>query len=446
MLRGACYEMMMDSLSENNPPMPAKLVRFEPGPLRGSIAVPGDKSISHRALIAGAGSSAPLRIANLNPGRDVRATRDALAALGVRFGSEGADVVVVGGRLASPAATLDCMNSGSTVRMLLGACSGAGVKARFDGDESLRRRPMEPVAAQLRAFGARIKSTGGRLPLGLVGTPQIETREFILLAPSAQVKSALLFAGLFADVAVGIEGDRGSRDHTERLLRYLGADIEWSERSVRLRRAKLASKPVEVAGDFSAAAFFITAATITRGSSIIVQNVGTNPTRTGLIDALRAMGASIELQNPRVVSGEPVGEIVAVSRPLQGTNVPADLALRAIDEIPLIAIAAAFAAGTTTIAGVGDLRTKESDRLNAIERLLALIGVEAIYERGVLRIAGGAPQPPEADVTTTGDDHRVAMAAAVLACAAGPLAIDSDASLDVSFPGFAAALRGLQSA
>jgi len=225
----------------------------------------------------------------------------------------------------------------------------------------------------------------------------------------------------------------------------LGADIEWSERSVRLRRAKLASKPIEVAGDFSAAAFFITAATITRGSSIIVQNVGTNPTRTGLIDALRAMGASIELQNPRVVSGEPVGEIATVSRPLQGTNVPADVALRAIDEIPLIAIAAAFAAGTTTIAGVGDLRTKESDRLNAIERLLALIGVEASYERGVLRIAGGAPQPAKADVTTD-DDHRVAMAAAVLACAAGPLAIDSDASLDVSFPGFAAALRGLQSA
>ena len=443
MLRGACYEMMMDSLSEINPPMPAKLVRFEPGPLRGSIAVPGDKSISHRALIAGAGSTAPLRIANLNPGRDVRATRDALAALGVRFGGEGADVVVAGGRLATPAATLDCMNSGSTVRMLLGACSGAGVRARFDGDESLRRRPMEPVAAQLRAFGARIESTNGRLPLALAGTPQIETREFILLAPSAQVKSALLFAGLFADVAIGVEGDRGSRDHTERLLRYLGADIEWNERSVRLGRAKLASNVIEVVGDFSAAAFFITAAVITPGSSVIVRNVGTNPTRTGLIDALRAMGASIALQNPRVVCGEPVGEVAAVSGPLQGTNVPPELALRGIDEIPLIAIAAAFAAGTTTIAGVGDLRSKESDRLSAIERLLASIGVEAIYDRGVLRIAGGAPEPARAEITT-GDDHRVAMAAAVLACAAGPLAIDSDASLDVSFPGFAAALRGLQ--
>jgi 3-phosphoshikimate 1-carboxyvinyltransferase len=443
MLRGACYEMMMDSLSEINPPMPAKLVRFEPGPLRGSIGVPGDKSISHRALIAGAATTAPLRIANLNPGRDVRATRDALAALGVRFGSDGSDVVVAGGRLATPAATLDCMNSGSTVRMLLGACSGAGVRARFDGDESLRRRPMEPVAAQLRAFGARIESTNGRLPLVLAGTPEIETREFILLAPSAQVKSALLFAGLFADVAIGIEGDRGSRDHTERLLRYLGADIEWNESSVRLRRAQLASNGIEVVGDFSAAAFFITAAVITPGSSVDVRNVGTNPTRTGLIDALRAMGASIELRNPRVVCGEPVGKIAVVSGPLQGTNVPAELALRAIDEIPLIAIAAAFATGTTTIAGVGDLRTKESDRLSAIGRLLASIGVEASYERGVLRIAGGSPKPATAEIAT-GDDHRVAMAAAVLACAAGPIAVDSDASLDVSFPGFAAALRGLQ--
>jgi 3-phosphoshikimate 1-carboxyvinyltransferase len=436
--------MMMDSLSEINPLMPAKLVRFEPGPLRGSIGVPGDKSISHRALIAAASCAAPLHIANLNPGRDVRATRDALAALGVRFGSEGGELVAAGSRLATPAATLDCMNSGSTARMLLGACSGAGVRARFDGDESLRRRPMEPVAAQLRAFGARIESTNGRLPLVLAGTPEIETRDFILLTPSAQVKSALLFAGLFADVAIGIEGDRGSRDHTERLLCYLGADIEWNERSVRLGRSRLASKHVEVAGDFSAAAFFITAAVITPGSSVIVRDVGTNPTRTGLIDALRAMGAAIELKNPRVVCGEPVADIAAASRPLQGTNVPAGLALRAIDEIPLLAIAAAFAAGATTIAGVGDLRTKESDRLSAIERLLALVGVEATYERSVLRIAGGPSEPASGEIRTD-DDHRIAMAAAVLACAAGPLEIDSDASLDVSFPGFIAALQGLQS-
>jgi 3-phosphoshikimate 1-carboxyvinyltransferase len=423
--------------------MGAKVVTFQPGPLRGCVGVPGDKSISHRVLIAGAGCAAPLRIANLNSGRDVRATRDGLTALGAHFSTETSDVVVAGGRLTTPAATLDCMNSGSTARMLLGACSGAGIQARFDGDESLRRRPMEPVAAQLRAFGARIQSTNGRLPLVLAGTPEIETREFILLAPSAQVKSALLFAGLFAGVAIGIEGDRGSRDHTERLLRYLGADVEWNGRSVRLGRTPLVSKPVEVAGDFSAAAFFITGAVITPGSSVLVRNVGTNPTRTGLIDSLRAMGASIEVQNPRLVCGEPTGDISVQSHPLQATNVAADVALRAIDEIPLLAVAAAFATGTTTIAGVGDLRTKESDRLKAIERLLGAVGVEASYERGILSIAGGSPGPTGAGIVTD-DDHRVAMAAAVLACAAGPLAVDSDASLDVSFPGFLAALRSLQ--
>src|SRR5580700_3254758 len=252
--------MMRDSLSEINKHMAGKSVAVYPGPLRGTARVPGDKSISHRALIAAAAGTTPLRISNLNPGRDVLATRTVLAALGARIVPDDGALLVSGGHLASPAVTLDCMNSGSTVRMLLGACAGAGIAACFDGDASLRRRPMEPVAAQLRAFGARIETTAGALPLHLLGTPEIQTRHFILLAPSAQVKSALLFAGLFAGVPVEVEGDRGSRDHTERLLRYLGADIEWNERGARLGRSSPASRPIEVVGDFSAAAFFIAAA------------------------------------------------------------------------------------------------------------------------------------------------------------------------------------------
>ena len=420
-----------------------EVVTFYPGPLRGTVDVPGDKSISHRALIAAACTTEPLRVSNLNPGRDVRATREALAALGVGFQSDGGDFIVDGAPLTAAAATLDCMNSGSTVRMLLGACAGAGVRARFDGDDSLRRRPMEPVAAQLRAFGARIDTTGGHLPLVIDGTPEIQTRHFILLAPSAQVKSALLFAGLFAGVPVEVEGDCGSRDHTERLLCYLGADIEWNERGARLGRSSPASRPIEVVGDFSAAAFFIAAAAITPGSSVLVRGVGTNPTRTGLIDALRAMGASIDVLNPRTICEEPAADIAAQWRPLEAAGITASVALRAIDEIPLLAIAAAFARGVTSIAGVGDLRTKESDRLAAIERLLEAVGIAARYERGVLQIAGGAPAPTGRDVETHGD-HRVAMAAAVLACAAGPLRIDSDASLDVSFPDFAPALERLR--
>ncbi len=425
--------------------MPGKVVTFGPGPLHGSVSVPGDKSISHRALIAGARCRESLRIAHLNPGRDVRATREALAALGIRIETDGGDVVVTAAPLCSPSVTLDCMNSGSTVRMLLGACAGAGVRARFDGDNSLRRRPMEPVAAQLRAFGANIASADGYLPLELFGTPEVETRHFILLAPSAQVKSALLFAGLFAGVPIRVDGDRGSRDHTERLLHYLGAEVEWSERFVDLRQTSLAGGTVEIPGDFSAAGFFITAAAVTPDSALVVRDVGVNPSRVGLLEALRAMGAAVELKNSRTVSGEPRADVAIESRPLAAASIGPDVALRSIDEIPLIAIAAAFASGRTTIAGVGDLRTKESDRIAAVERLLQAVGIDVGYERGVLWILGGVPLASGGTVETR-DDHRIAMAAAVLACAAGPLAIDSAKSLDVSFPRFLATLEELRRA
>lgn len=418
---------------------------FYSGRLRGSVGVPGDKSISHRALIAGARCDEPLVVSNLNPGRDVEATRNALVALGVRIENGNNQSVVHPGRLAGPRSTLDCMNSGSTARMLLGACAGAGIAARFDGDESLRRRPMEPVAAQLRAFGAKIETTDGHLPMQLEGRPQVETRHFILLSPSAQIKSALLFAGLFAGVPVRVDGDRGSRDHTERLLAYLGAKIEWDQRSVRLGAAPLTAKPVEVAGDFSSAAFFVTAAAITPGSSIVVRDIGVNSTRTGLLDVLGQMGGAIELRNPRTLCGEPVADIAVEYRPLTATAIGSELALRAIDELPLLAAAAAFAVGTTTIAGIEPLRSKESDRVAAIERLLGAVGIGITTGPKSITIAGGAPAP-RPGVIQTHDDHRIVMAAAVLACAAGPLAVDSDASLDVSFPGFSQALGRLRAA
>ncbi len=407
------------------------------------MGVPGDKSISHRALIVGACCNEPVHISNLNPGRDVAATRSALIALGVRMENSGDQHVVHPARLAGPPHTLDCMNSGSTARMLLGACSGAGITARFDGDDSLRGRPMEPVAAQLRAFGARIETTAGRLPMALSSRPQIETRHFILLSSSAQIKSALLFAGLFAGVPVRVDGDRGSRDHTERLLSYLGAEIEWNGRTCSLGNARLKTKPIDVAGDFSSAAFFITAASITPGSAIVIQNVGVNQTRLGLLDALRQMGAAIHLRDPRTAAGEPVADIAVEYRPLAATTVGSDLALRAIDELPLIAVAAAFAAGTTTIAGIGPLRSKESDRVAGIERLLGAVGIGVSSEPTRLAISGGTPAAGPG-VLQSCDDHRIVMAAAVLACAAGPLPVDSDASLGVSFPGFSQALERLQ--
>jgi 3-phosphoshikimate 1-carboxyvinyltransferase len=416
---------------------------FAPGPLRGELTVPGDKSISHRALIAAASMPGPVHISNLNPGRDVRATLEALTALGARIALDGSDIVVEGGHLRESAAPIECMNSGSTARMMLGVCAGANVPARFEGDASLSRRPMEPVAAQLRAFGAKIETSQGRLPVTHLGTPAIETRKFILLSPSAQVKSALLFAATFAGLAIGIAGDRGSRDHTERLLQYLGAEIAWDGRTVSLGAAPLTPKRIDVASDFSSASFFITAAAITPGSALTVRNTGVNPTRTGLLDALRQMGAKIELHNQRVVSGEPVADVVVAEGTLLGTSIGPDLALRAIDEIPLLSVAAAFAQGATTIAGIGDLRTKESDRVAAIERLLSAVGIRTEVEPARITIHGGTPASTGATVETH-DDHRIAMAAAVLACAAGPIAIDSDASIDVSFPSFIPTLESVR--
>ena len=231
-------------------------VRFSPGRLRGVIAVPGDKSISHRALVVAAALDRPVAISNLNAGRDVAATSAAVEALGARLERlENGSVAVCGGRLHAPGAVLDCANSGSTARMMLGVCAGANLMAGFDGDASLRARPMEPVAGQLRAFGAKIETEDGRLPMTIRGTPRIETRDFILLSASAQVKTALLFASLFARTPVTISGDRHSRDHSERLLQFLGADVTWDGRRVALRRFDLIPRAIQVAGDVSAAAF-----------------------------------------------------------------------------------------------------------------------------------------------------------------------------------------------
>ena len=319
-----------------------QLKAFSSGALRGHLTVPGDKSISHRALMLLAKSARTHVVRNLNPGGDVFATQAALQALGASIERSGNDVTVCGGSFRDPDVSIDCMNSGSTARMVMGICAGANLHAHLDGDQSLSRRPMEPVAAHLRAFGARIETTDGRLPVNVQGTSAPQTRRFILVSPSAQIKTALLFAGVFGEVPVATLGDKGSRDHTERLLRYLGADITFDRANVELRSMPANFRDIDVAGDFSAAAFFIVAASIAPGSSIVIESVGVNPSRTGLIDALLQMGANIRLENPREVSGEPIADIAVQSAPLRGIAVSADVALRAIDEIPVLAVAAAL--------------------------------------------------------------------------------------------------------
>jgi len=425
---------------------PVKLgLIFAPGALGGTVRVPGDKSISHRALMLAASSSRAVPIRNLNPGRDLAATCNALRALGATIQWNGDDATVTGGNLRDAGDTIDCMNSGSTARMISGLCAGANLRARLDGDASLRRRPMEPVAAQLRAFGARIETTDGRLPAQIEGTAEPQTRSFILLSPSAQVKTALLLAGVFSRASITVTGDKGSRDHTERLLRYWGAAITFDRGRVVLESPPLSYAPVHIAGDFSAAAFFIVAATVTPGSAIRIEGAGVNPSRTGLLDALKEMGAHIRLENEREESGERVAEIIVEHAPLRGVNVGEQTALRAIDEIPVLAVAAAFASGETHITGAGDLRNKESDRIAAIARLLAAAGIEAGASEDGLTIRGGAPRTQGAVIETQGD-HRTAMAAAALASGAGALEIDDPASIAVSFPGFIETWQAAQAA
>lgn len=390
-------------------------------------------------------SAQPVSITNLNHGRDVAATCNALRALGADVQWDGDDATVTGGKLHDAGDTIDCLNSGSTARMISGLCAGANLRARLDGDASLRRRPMEPVAAQLRAFGARIETTDGRLPAQIGGTAQPQTRSFILLSPSAQVKTALLLAGVFSRTAITIAGDEGSRDHTERLLRYWGAALSSDRERVALESPPISFQPVRVAGDFSAAAFFIVAATVAPGSAVRIENVGVNPTRTGLLDALQEMGANIRLENERDVSGEPVADIAVEYAQLRGAAVGQQTVVRAIDEIPVLAVAAAFARGDTRITGVGDLRNKESDRVAAILRLLEASGVEARASADGITVRGGAPRARGAAIETHGD-HRTAMAAAALASGAGALEIDDPASIAVSFPGFIETWQAAQAA
>ena len=293
-----------------------------------------------------------------NRGEDVLATRDAVAALGARVDDRGKAIVVEGGRLLDPASTIDARNSGTTVRLLLGLCAGHGISARFDGDDSLRRRPMERVAKPLRAVGANVETSDGRLPAVVRGVMNPPGGEFALEIPSAQVKSAILLANLAATGPVRITGDRHSRDHTERMLRHLGRDIAFDGRTIELRPGSLKAGRIRIPADLSGAAFFIVAAAITPGSELLLLEVGVNPTRTGFLDVMRAMGADIVLEHERDLDGEPVADLRVHYHPLQAAAIDGDLVVRAIDEIPILAVAAAHATGTTRVRDAAESRER----------------------------------------------------------------------------------------
>jgi 3-phosphoshikimate 1-carboxyvinyltransferase len=431
---------------------PPTLTSRPGGALKGRVRAPGDKSISHRALILGALAEGETRIEGLLEGDDVVRTAEAMQAFGAeveRLG-EGRWRVLGHGGLAEPADVVDCGNSGTGVRLIMGAAARFQLTATFTGDSSLRRRPMARVTDPLTQMGALcVGRGGGRLPLTVRGggLRRISYRQPV---PSAQVKSALLLAGLGAGVEV-IETEP-TRDHTERMLAAFGARLEIEARSgervIRIEASQaLTGTPVRVPGDPSSAAFPLVAALVTPGSEVTVEGVLLNPLRSGLFQTLQEMGADLSISNRREDGGEPVGDLTARHSALRGVDVPAERAPSMIDEYPILAVAAAFAEGPTVMRGIAELRVKESDRIALMAAGLEASGVmveeepEGMIVTGLARanhpVRGGA-------VVETHGDHRVAMAHLVMGLASeAPITVDEPGMIATSFPGFQALMRGL---
>lgn len=429
-----------------------------PGPharLCGTVRVPGDKSISHRALMLSALAVGESRIEGLLEGEDVLATAAAMRALGARverMTDSSWQVHGVGvGSLLQPAVALDLGNSGTSARLLMGLLATHDIRATLVGDASLSRRPMERVMRPLSAMGAEfLASPGGRLPLSMRGLAPAVPIRWRLDVPSAQVKSAILLAGLNADGETTVEEPVPTRDHSERMLAAAGADLRVHEeeglRTISVcGPATLRPLRLQVPGDPSSAAFLAVAATIVPGSAVRIEGVGLNPTRDGLFHILSAMGADIARENPREVGGEPVADLVVRAAPLRGIEVPPEVAPSMIDEYPALFVAAAFAEGETVMRGLEELRVKESDRIATMARALSAAGatVEELPDGLVVRGTGGA-RLAGGSLAETRLDHRVAMSMAVLSLACeAPVTIDDSRPIATSFPGFAGLMQAL---
>ncbi|MGH6877715.1 MAG: 3-phosphoshikimate 1-carboxyvinyltransferase [Rhizomicrobium sp.] len=438
------------------PDVPRPLEARRSAALRGSAAVPGDKSISHRALIVGALAVGETRISGLLEGDDVLGTAAALQKLGatlVRLGDGEWRVRGVGvGGFGEPDDILDFGNSGTGARLIMGAIATTPIGAVFTGDESLRKRPMRRVLDPLVRFGATFAAReGGYMPLSLSGAARPLAILHEVEVASAQVKSALLLAALNAPGRSRIAQRALTRDHTERMLKAFGAQIaveslaEGGEAVMLSGEAELRPVPVTVPGDPSSAAFPLVAALLVPGSEIALPEVLLNPRRTGLLDTLREMGAQIEIANRRESGGEDIGDLHVRSSPLKGVEVPPERAPAMIDEYPVLAVAAAFAEGRTVMRGLEELRVKESDRLSGIARGLEAIGV-AVEELpdGLIVEGCGMDAVPGGARVATQMDHRLAMAFLIAGLAArGPVSIDDSTMVRTSFPTFRHLMRGL---
>ena len=424
-------------------------------PLTGKIRVPGDKSISHRALMLGALAVGRTEISGILEGEDVLATAAAVNGLGAHASPAGdgrwaVDGVGVGG-LIEPEDLLDLGNSGIAARLLLGILATHPLTAFVTGDASLRRRPMGRVVEPLSRIGARfVTREGARLPLGISGAAEPVPISYLLPVPSAQVKSAVLLAGLNTPGATTVIEPQPTRDHTERMLRHFGATVttepvQGGGKRITLEGyPELAAAPIAVPGDPSSAAFPLIAALIVPGSEVTIEGVGINPLRTGLLECLREMGANITLLNERDEGGEPVADLRARAGPLKGADIPAERAPRMIDEFPILAVAAACASGRTVMRGLAELRFKESDRLAGIAAGLAKCGVRVAVEGDDLLVEGAGNFPAGGATIESQLDHRMAMAFLILGLAANePVRIDDAAPIATSFPGFLSLMNGL---
>jgi 3-phosphoshikimate 1-carboxyvinyltransferase len=413
-------------------------------PLRGRVRVPGDKSISHRAAIVGALASGVTTVRGFLRADDCLHTVECLSALGVEIDDAGDALVIRGssGRLTAPTRVLDAGNSGTTMRLVSGVAAAQPFATEIDGDASLRRRPMDRVAEPLRRMGATVTARDGVYPPLSICGGRLRGITYALPVASAQVKSAILLAALLAEGSTEVVEPVSTRDHTERMLAYCGVPITRENGRIRLSGGIPQGRPIEVPGDVSSAAFLLAGAAAIEGSELTVEGLGLNPTRTGVLDVLEAMGGAVTTEFVHERSGEPVGTVTIRGRRLRGVTIAGALIPGVIDELPVLCVLAAAAEGRTVIRDAAELRVKESDRIASLARGLRTLGATVTEYPDGVEIEGGRIH---GGVVDAGGDHRMAMAFAVAGLLAGePVTVRGAETVQISFPGFFETLRALR--